>query len=89
MTVSGIPNELYLPHTRGFEDCGNEVSAEDIENILNQGDIYGQTELAKDLDDELQEYFQYVVGEQGLTHPPEDWRQTRDMYEKIVQLVES
>jgi len=26
----------YLPQTRGFEDCGFEVSADDIENILNQ-----------------------------------------------------
>ena len=89
-TVSGIPYEFYhLPHTRGFEDCGYAVSAEDIENILNQRDIYGQAELAEDVDDEVQQYFNYVVREEGLTHPPEDWRQARDMYEKIVQLPES
>ena len=53
-TVSGVPDELYyLPQT-----CGFEVSADDIENILNQRDIlYGQAELAKDVDDELLEYF--------------------------------
>ena len=89
-SVSGVPDELYyLPHTRGFEDCGFEVSADDIEKILNQRDIYGQAELAKDVDDELFEYFKYVVREEGLTHPPEDWSQARDMYEKIVQLAEA
>ena len=47
-TVAGIPSELYyLPHTCGFEDCGIEASADDIENILNQRDVYGQAELAK------------------------------------------
>lgn len=88
-SVSGVPDELYyLPETRGFEDCGFEVSADDVENILNQRDIYGQAELAKDVDDDLFEYFKYVVRE-GLSHPPQDWRQARDMYEKIVQLAES
>ena len=62
---------------------------DDIENILNQRDIYGQAELAKDVYDELFEYFKYVVREEGLTHPPEDWSQARDMYEKIVQLAEA
>ena len=73
-----------MRHTRGFE-----VSADDIENILNQRDIYGQAELATDVDDELFEYFKYVVREEGLTHPPEGWSQARDMYEKIVQLAEA
>ena len=69
-TVAGIPSELYyLPHT-----CGFEASADDIEKIPNQRDVYGQAELAKDVDDELLEYFKYVVREEGLTHPPEDWR---------------
>ena len=74
-TVSGVPDELYyLPQTCGFEDCEFEVSADDIEieNILNQRDIYGQVELAKDVDDELLEYFKFVTREEGLTHPPED-----------------
>ena len=89
ITVSGVPDELYYLHqTRGFEDCGFQVSADDIENILNQRDIYGQAELAKDVDDELWEYFKYVSREQSLTHSPEDWRQARDLYEKIVQLAE-
>lgn len=89
-TVSGIPDELcYLPHTCGFEDCGSEVSADDIDNILNQRDIYVQAELAKEVDDELLGYFKYVMREEGLTHPPEDWRQAKDMYEKIMQLAES
>ena len=89
-TVSGIPDELYyLPHTRGFKDCGSEVSADDIDNKLNQRDIYVQAELAKEVDEELLGYFKYVVREEGLTHPPEDWRQAKDMYEKLVQLAES
>ena len=52
-------------------------------------DIYVEAELAKEVDDELLGYFKYVVREEGLTHPPEDWRQAKDMYEKIVQLAES
>ena len=61
----------------------------DIDNILNQRDIYLEAELAKEVDDELLGYFKYVVREEGLTHPPEDWRQAKDMYENIVQLAES
>ena len=58
--VSGIPDELYyLPHTRGFEDCGSEVSADNIDNILNQRDIYVEAELAKEVDDELLGYFKH------------------------------
>ena len=42
-TVSGVPDELcYLPQTRGFGGWGFEVSAPDIENMLNQRDIYEQ-----------------------------------------------
>ena len=51
-TVSGIPDELYyLSYTRGFDDCGSEVSADD--NIINQRDIYVEAELSKEVDDEL------------------------------------
>ena len=85
--VSGIPDELYyLPHTRGFEDCGSEVSADDIDNILNQRDIYVEAELAKEVDDELLGFFKYVEREEGLTHPPADSRQAKDIYEKIASL---
>ena len=84
-----FPMNFTISNTRGFEDCGFEVSADDIEKVLNQRDIYGQAELAKDVDDELFEYFKNVVREEGLTHPPEDWSQARDMYEKIVQLAEA
>ena len=38
---------------------------------------------------ELLGYFKYVVREEGLAHPPEDWRQAKGMYEKLVQLAES
>ena len=59
------------------------------DNILKQRDIYVQAELAKEVDEELLGYFKYVVREEGLTHPPEDWRQAKDMYEKLVQHAES
>jgi len=77
-TVSGVPDELYyLPQTRGFEDCRFEVSIDDIENILNQRDGAG----------ELLEYFKYVVREEGLTHPPEDWRQARNIYSASCRVL--
>lgn len=57
---------------------------------FNQRDIYGQAELAKDMGDELLEYFKYVVREESFTHHHKiGGKQGTCMRKIIVKLEES
>lgn len=86
--VSGVPDELFfLPQLHGHSNCGVQVSETDINGILNQKDIYAEAEVAmNDNDDEISDYFQYLIREENLQYPPQDWMQAKVMYEKIIEL---
>ena len=37
-------------------------------------------------DVDLEEFFNYVVQNEGLSHPPQSWREAKRNFEKIVTL---
>ena len=51
----------YLPHTHGFDHCGLTLSADDKENVLDQGDIYNEAEIAREIDDEPHYFALYKI----------------------------
>ena len=87
-TVSGVPDELFfLPQSHGHTNCGIHISKDDIQNILDERDIYAEADLAGNtVDSEMVEYFSYVVKEENLQHPPGSWSQAKAMYEKLIEL---
>ena len=49
-TVPGIPSELYYTH--GFDHFWLNLSADDVENVPDQRDIYNEAQIAKEIDDD-------------------------------------
>ena len=84
--VSGVPDELYyLPETRNYEDCGISVSEDEICSIVNESNIFQEAILAQSIDDDdLIEYFHYIVTEIEFEYPPRDWHNAKLMYEAII-----
>lgn len=94
--VSGVPDELYyLPHTRGYEDCGIQISEERIAELLEERDVHKEKEDSESTigneenepsQNELRTFFQYVVDSKGLEYPSKDWHQAKKIYTTIIDL---
>ena len=60
---------------------GVQISEDDIDGILNQKHVYVEAELAmNDIDEEINNYFHYVIRNENLQYPPQDWMQARAMF---------
>ena len=86
--ASGIPDELFfLPEIWGMLDCKVPVSRQAINGILNQRDVHYEALRDIDVDDEeLIEYFHYVISTERLNYPPADWNEAKETYLKIVEV---
>ena len=87
-SVAGIPDVLfYLPEESGYVNQKHDVTNTEIENILRERDAVAEGKLeANRCDVELEEFFSYVVQNEGLSHPPRSWREAKRNFEKIVTL---
>ena len=85
-SVAGIPDVLfYLPEDSGYVNQKHDVTNTEIENILRERDVVAEEELETNrCDVELEEFFSYVVQNEGLSHPPRSWREAKRNFEKIV-----
>ena len=85
---AGIPDVLFFrPGLSGHIDMKIEISDNRINALLNDRDI--MTEAAQfigECDEELVEYFVYVVHVKGLSYPPGNWEEAKNMYETIINL---
>jgi len=84
--VSGIPNQLYfLPETKGFEHQGVPVSEQVIETLEDHTEVNRRAEEGEQVTDEdLIDYFEYIISELDLEYPPKDWMRARLMYYTII-----
>ena len=87
--VWGIPNEMFdLPEIYGYQKCGRRVNNDLVEWILNQRDIHTEaSDILNQCNEELIEYFKYVVNEMGFTMPPRDWQEARIIYNTIISVA--
>ena len=88
-TIPGIPDVLFfVPELSGCENKKIEIAEDDMENLLQERNIVLEAEpLLKERDEELTEYFNYVMIRRGLSYPPRNWQDARAMYEAIIELV--
>ena len=71
-SVAGIPDVLfYLPEESGYANQKHDVTNTEIENILRERNVAVEGELETNrCDVDLEEFFNYVVQNEGLSHPP-------------------
>ena len=71
-SVAGIPDVLfYLLEDSGYVNQKHDVTNAEIENILRERDVVAAGELeTNECNVELEEFFSYVVQNEGLSHPP-------------------
>ena len=78
----GIPDELYLyPESRDYVQCGKNIT-----KILHYRDVHTDAgNINKRFDQNLLDYFNYVLQEHHMSYPPRDWNEAKGMYESIIE----
>ena len=84
--VGGIPNELfYLPEKTGYSNCGKSITRSDIDSILQQRNVFQESEyILSSHDEDLSDYFQYVILNENLPFPPRDWDEAKFTFVNII-----
>ena len=87
-SVAGIPDVLfYLPEDSSYLNQKYDVTNVKVENIVRERDVAAEGEPETNRSDvELEEFFSYVVQNEGLSHPARSWREAKRNFEKIVAL---
>ena len=87
-SVAGITHVLfYLPEDSGYVNQKHDVTNTEIESILPKRDVVVNGELETNrCDVELEEFFSHAVQNEGLSHPPQSWREAKRNFEKIMAL---
>ena len=82
-TVSGKPDEVfYLPELSGGIDKLQAVSQMQLEDVVSQCDITNH-----DVDNDHQEYFNYVCDIQALPRP-RNWQDALTLFNYLIVLQE-
>ena len=84
--VSGVPNELfYLPEKSGYSDCGKRITQMDLNNILQQRNIFQESDDVLNYHDEfLTSYFEYAIQNENLPFPPKNWEEAKLIFVNIL-----
>ena len=91
ITTYSVPGILdvsfYLPEESGYANQKYDVTNTEIEDILPEWDVAVEGELETTrCDVDLEEFFNYIVQNEGLSHPPWSWRKAKRNFEKIMTL---
>ena len=69
LAVKGI---IYLPEGSDYVNQNHDVTNTEIENILRERGVVAEGEFETNrYDAELEEFFSYVVQNEGLCYPPQ------------------
>lgn len=87
-TVGGIPDVLFfMPNATGHTDSKKEISDIEINSITAQRDIEAEADpILNEHDEDLFQYFRYVVNEEHLSYPPKTWAEGKHVFSRIVEL---
>ena len=78
---------FYLQEESGYANQKHDVTNTETENILRERDVVVEGELETNrCDVDLEEFFNYVVQNEGLSHLPRSWREAKRNFEKIMTL---
>ena len=85
-TVARRPGELFfLPESFGYEHRDIQITDEDIAKVSEEDNfLLRAEEVIKASDEELCNYFRYIIFQEGLNHPPRDWESARELYKTLV-----
>ena len=81
-TVSGIPDEFYfLPQGMGYQDQGINITDTEISGMIQEADLNNDQEFsASAADSESQSYFYYVVQNENMAYPPDNWIEGKNTF---------
>eukprot|EP00794_Sanderia_malayensis_P013642 gene13642-15069_t len=87
-TVGGIPDVLFfMPNATGHTDSKKELSEPEINNVTTQRNIEAEAlPILNEHDEELFQFFQYVVNEEQLCFPPKTWDEAKQVFSRIIEL---
>ena len=85
-TVPGIPDVLYhLPERSQGQECKISISREKIQEVSRQIEDYDGEEAH---DSDYQEYFHYVIENEGLLYP-DTHSQAYDLFLNLIRIADS
>ena len=88
-TIPGRPDELFfLPELSGGQNQGTNISSDsEIDSAYSEEEnlMEDATIVMNDADEELVEYFEYVVQEDKLLYPPTNWKEERELFIQILE----
>ena len=85
-TVPGIPDVLfYLPEMSGHQDMKQAIDVNTLNTILRQQNIEAEADdVMVGVQDDMYEYFNFVVNLKGLPYPPKSWEEGRFIFQNIA-----
>ena len=86
-TIPGRPNELFfLPELSGGQNQGTNISDSERDSAYSEEKNLMEvaTIVMNDADEELVEYFEYVIHEENLLYPPTKWKEGRELFIHIL-----
>ena len=86
-TIPGKPDELFfLPELSGGQNQRTNISDPEIDSAYSEEQNFMEdaTVVMSDVDEELVEYFEYVVQEENLSYPPTNWKEGRELFIHIL-----
>ena len=87
-TIPGRPDELFfLPELSGGQNQGTHISDSEIDSAYSEEEnlMEDATIVMNDADEELVEYFEYVVHEENLLYPPINWKEGEELFIQILE----
>ena len=87
-TISGRPDELFfLLELSGGQNQVTNINDSEIDSAYSEEEnlMEDATIVMNDADEELVEYFEYVIHEENLLYPPTKWKEGRELFIHILE----
>ena len=91
-TVAGVPDILYhLSDQLGYSDKKQDITQNRVRRLISQRDILTEAldviDVIEDHDQDLIDFFKYVVRCGNFSYPHDNWHEGRILFEQIIQCL--
>ena len=79
---------FFLPKLSGAQNQGTNITSDsEIDSAYSEEENLKEdaTIVMDDADEELVEYFEYVVHEENLLYPPINWKEGQELFIQILE----
>ena len=79
---------FFLPKLSGAQNQGTNITSDsEIDSAYSEEKNLKEdaTIVMDDADEELVEYFEYVVHEENLLYPPINWKEGQELFVQILE----